>query len=120
MVLYNDQHDQAGRPTHYQEGALVWPLVASQGWLLLDFGTNWCGHCRAAQAPLTQVLGELPWLEHIKEEDGRGRAAGRYFHVKLWPTLILLHDGYEVARLVRPTTAASIRDLLTGVAKVPL
>jgi thioredoxin 1 len=35
-------------------------------------------------------------------EDGSGRPLGRSFGVKLWPTLIFLADGREVARLVRP------------------
>lgn len=117
MKLKDQPHNKPRRPTHYQAGAFAWPQVVSPGWLLLEFGTNWCGHCRAAQAPLTQVLGEFLQLDHIKEEDGRGRAAGRHFHVKLWPTLILLHDGCEVARLVRPTKVAAIRDMLTAVEK---
>jgi len=33
---------------------------------------------------------------------------GRAFRVKLWPTLVLLRDGQELARVVRPREA---RDL---------
>ena len=33
---------------------------------------------------------------------------GRSFKVKLWPTLIFLKDGQEVARLVRPLDSAEI------------
>ncbi|MEO6361999.1 MAG: thioredoxin family protein, partial [Caldimonas sp.] len=38
----------------------------------------------------------------VKVEDGSGRHLGRTFSVKLWPTLIVLRDGRETARLVRP------------------
>ena len=83
-----------------------------QGWTLLEFGTDWCGHCRAAQPALAEVLTEqTPW-RHIKVEDGPGRALGRSFRVKLWPTLVLLHHGLEVGRLVRPTQADEIRQAL--------
>lgn len=86
-----------------------------EGWLLLEFGTNWCGHCAAAQPALEEALAEHPGLTHIKEEDGPGRKLGRYFHVKLWPTLILIHDGEEVGRLIRPTRVEPVRELLSKI-----
>jgi len=49
---------------------------------------------------------------HIKIYDGKGKRLGRAFRVKLWPTLILLHDGEEMDRLVRPSTADEIRRLI--------
>jgi len=79
---------------------------------LLEFGTDWCGHCRAAQPALAEIqLADTGW-RHLKVEDGPGRALGRSFRVKLWPTLILLKDGQEAARLVRPTQAQDIRQAL--------
>ena len=81
---------------------------ALQGLTLLEFGTDWCGHCRAAQPALAQALSNHPQWRHLKVEDGSGRPLGRSYRVKLWPTLLLLRDGQEVARLVRPTQAADI------------
>ena len=78
------------------------------GTALLEFGTPWCGYCMAAQAPLAQAMDAYPEVRHIKVEDGKGQALGRSFRVKLWPTLVFLRDGREVARLVRPTDAESI------------
>ncbi|PZO69071.1 MAG: thiol reductase thioredoxin, partial [Sphingomonas taxi] len=43
-----------------------------------------------------------PDIRHLRIEDGPGRALGRSFKVKLWPTLVLLRDGVELARVVRP------------------
>lgn len=81
---------------------------ALQGLTLLEFGTDWCGHCRAAQPAMAEALSKHPQWRHLKVEDGSGRPLGRSYRVKLWPTLVLLRDGQEVARLVRPTQAADI------------
>jgi thioredoxin 1 len=39
--------------------------------------------------------------------------------VKLWPTLVFLADGTEVARLVRPGDAKAIEDALERIAGAP-
>ncbi len=90
-------------------------IDAVQGPLLLEFGSNGCGICRATQPLLDEALAGREGLHHIRVEDGRGRPLGRSFRIKLWPTLILLNDGVEVARLVRPESVQAIRDLLAQV-----
>ncbi|CAK7030592.1 thioredoxin family protein [Kerstersia gyiorum] len=82
------------------------------GAVVLDFGTNWCGYCQAARAPVDAALAGFPSIRHIRVEDGKGRPLGRAFGVKLWPTLVLLRDGKEAARLVRPDRQAEIEQLL--------
>lgn len=90
------------------EAPLRADVDAWQGWTLLEFGTPWCGHCRAAQPALAEALQNFPQLRHLKIEDGPGRPLGRSYRIKLWPTLLLLRDGQELARLVRPTLASDI------------
>ena len=82
---------------------------------LLEFGAAHCGHCRAAQPLIAQALERHPGARHIKVEDGPGRRLGRSFRVKLWPTLIFLRQGREVARLVRPADAAAIEQALAQI-----
>jgi thioredoxin 1 len=77
-------------------------IDAMPGTVALDFGTNWCGYCRAAEPLIDSALASNPAVKHIKVEDGPGRALGRSFKVKLWPTVVVLKDGQEVARVVRP------------------
>jgi thioredoxin 1 len=87
---------------------------ALRGLTLLEFGTEWCSHCRAAQAAVAQALAQHPQWQHLKVEDGSGRALGRSYRIKLWPTLVLLRDGQEVARVVRPTAAQDMLSALVA------
>ncbi|QDL52792.1 thioredoxin family protein [Rhodoferax aquaticus] len=81
---------------------------ALPGLTVLEFGTSWCGHCRAAQPVVAEALALHTQWRHVKVEDGPGRALGRSYRVKLWPTLVLLRDGQEVARVVRPTQVSDL------------
>ena len=87
-------------------------IDASKGPLVLEFGTPWCGYCRAAQPLVAHAFEPHPEVEHLKVEDGPGRPLGRSFRIKLWPTLVFLRDGREVERLVRPDDAGAIEQAL--------
>jgi len=89
-------------PSRAEVDAIAGPAV-------LEFGTPWCGWCRAAQPLFAEAFDAHPNLKHLKVEDGSGRALGRSFGVKLWPTVVFLKDGREVARLVRPNDGAAVR-----------
>lgn len=88
-------------PDRAQIDGLAGPAV-------LEFGTDWCGFCRGAQPLIAAAFDGHPGVRHIKVEDGSGRRLGRSFGIKLWPTLVFLRDGSEVARLVRPAREADI------------
>lgn len=88
---------------------------ALPGATLIEFGTSWCGHCGRAQPLIASALAAFPGVRHLKIEDGPGRLLGRSFAVKLWPTLVFLRDGKEVARLVRPPDAGSIAQALARI-----
>jgi thioredoxin 1 len=87
-------------------------IDAMPGAALLEFGTPWCGWCRAAQPSIAQALAAHPEVRHIKVEDGSGRPLGRSYRITLWPTLVFLRDGQEAARLVRPASAEPIAQAL--------
>jgi len=104
---------QPGFNPDYEEDAPTLKQVSELlGDAILEFGAPWCGHCQAAQPAVLEVLTEHSELLHIKVYDGKGKRLGRAFRVKLWPTLILLRDGKEVARLVRPLHVDEVRELL--------
>ncbi|MDO9402711.1 MAG: thioredoxin family protein [Polaromonas sp.] len=83
--------------------------------VVLEFGTGWCGFCRGVQPLIAGAFAEHAGgddIRHIKIEDGSGRPLGRSFRVKLWPTLIVLKNGAEVARVVRPQRQEDVAQAL--------
>ena len=98
--------------THWATEPTRQAIDALKGANLLEFGTPWCGYCQRAQPLLQSALAAAPDRPHIKVEDGPGKPLGRSYRVKLWPTLIFLRDGKEVARLVRPENEQQITEAL--------
>ena len=96
-------------PTREEVDGMTGPVV-------LEFGTSWCGFCRAAQPLIAQSIPSHGEVQHFKIEDGPGRPLGRSFRVKLWPTLVFLKDGRELARVTRPRSDAEILAALSQIA----
>jgi thioredoxin 1 len=98
------------KPEPSRDEVHAWPGPA-----VLEFGAGWCPHCQGAQPAIAEALGDYPAVKHVKVGDGKGKPLGRSFQVKLWPTLIFLKDGQELARAVRPEGAAEVRKGLAAI-----
>ncbi|WP_160060972.1 thioredoxin family protein [Psychromonas sp. L1A2] len=110
------ENNDIGFKTDYEEEMVSFKQVSDlQGNVLLEFGAPWCAHCQAAHSVVKEVLNEYSKLSHIKIYDGKGKRLGRAFKVKLWPTLIILQNGDEIARIVRPLTPDQVRQLISKV-----
>ncbi|MGF6756733.1 thioredoxin family protein [Paraburkholderia sp. GAS334] len=94
-------------PTRAQVDALT-------GAAVLEFGTDWCGFCQGAQSSIGKAFKQHADVRHLKIEDGPGRPLGRSFKIKLWPTLVFLRDGVEVARVVRPGSVTAVDEGFTA------
>jgi thioredoxin 1 len=86
------------------------------GLVLLEFGTAWCGLCRAAAPRVSALLREHPHVRHLRVEDGPGQPLGRSFGVKLWPNLVFLKNGAVVRQLARPSDA-ELKEAFAALAK---
>jgi thioredoxin 1 len=93
--MSSQSENRTSEPSRDEIDALPGPVV-------LEFGAEWCGHCRALAPQLAAELKNYPTVQHIKIEDGRGKPLGRSFRVKLWPTLVFLRDGQVIKQAVRP------------------
>jgi thioredoxin 1 len=88
------------------------------GPVLLEFGTEWCGICRALSPQVARLLAAHPEVRHLKVEDGPGRRLGRSFGVKLWPSFVFFRDGTLITQLARPLTK-ELEDAFAGVTASP-
>lgn len=73
------------------------------GRVVVEFGTDWCGFCRASGPQVESLFRQHPGIRHVKVEDGPGRPLGRSFRVRLWPNFVFLRDGEVVRQLARPS-----------------
>jgi len=101
-------------PTYSEEAPTLDQIESMNGEAVLEFGAPWCPHCQAGEEVMQEVLSEPAYtdIKHVKVYDGKGKPLGRAFNVKVWPAFILLRDGQEVARIVRPMLASQVRELL--------
>ncbi len=90
-------------PDYGEQAPSFEEVSALKGEAVIEFGAPWCQHCQAAEPAIQRVLSGYHDMPHIKVFDGKGKPLGRAFKVKLWPTVILLQDGIEVRRIVRPS-----------------
>lgn len=101
-------------PLYSEEAPTVEQVGELGGDTILEFGAPWCEHCREASSAIKAAINEHSGMSHIKIYDGKGKKLGRAFKVKLWPTLILLNNGEEVARIVRPVEIDEVRQLISN------
>ena len=116
MNTNNVNANKVGFKADYEEETLTFEQIGElRGQTLLEFGASWCPHCQESHSTVKAIFTEHSALSHIKIADGKGKRLGRQFKVKLWPTLILIQDGHEVARIVRPQHSEVIRQLMSQI-----
>jgi thioredoxin 1 len=77
----------------------------SEGLVLVDFFTVWCGPCKV----LAPVLEEIEGIKVCKVDVEENRDLGVRFAVSGVPCLVFLRDGVEVDRITGLASKAAIQ-----------
>jgi thioredoxin 1 len=85
------------------------------GITLLDFYADWCGPCRAIAPTLERFALENPQITVGKINVDENSNTAEEFGIRGIPTLVFLHGGREVGRLVGVTSKRAMQNLLDAI-----
>lgn len=87
--------------------------MTSKGLVLVDFYADWCGPCKMLAPIIDDVASQVEGKASIVKVDvDQAQQTAAKFSVTSIPTLILLKDGSEVARVVGLQDADAIKSLI--------
>jgi len=88
--------------------------ASTQGLVLVDFWAEWCAPCLSLAPALERVIAELEGAARLAkvEVDDNMRLAGHY-RLRGFPTVIMFHDGRELARFSGSRPGHWIKEWIT-------
>ena len=82
-------------------------------YILYKFSAGWCSPCKALAKTLNQVLPEFSNITVVNIDIDEETDKATEYKVRSIPTLIMLKDNEEVARIVGNCGADQLKEFLT-------
>ena len=88
-------------------------LTSDNKFVLVDFSAVWCGPCKKLAPVIDDLAKDLPSIKFVKADIEELDDLAAEYSVEAVPTLVLLKDGKEVARLEGALGKLALKTWLT-------
>ena len=104
-----------GRPLHLTTERFNAQAQAEGLPLVIDFWAEWCGPCQTMAPIFERLAAEFePLLRFAKVNTDQETALAQYFRISSIPTLSVIRDRHEIARIAGLLSTADLRRWLYG------
>lgn len=99
---------QPAHPLALGDAQLARYLANTEQPVLIDFWAAWCGPCRMMAPQFEAAAEQMPDWRFVKVDSDAAPVASNHFAIRSIPTIVLWHQGREVARHSGATSAAQL------------